>query len=1072
MSAIPISKTKIIPPRRRAELLSRKRLLDVLFDSLDKKLILVSAPAGYGKTSLLIDFAAQSELPCCWLTLDELDRDPQRFIAYVVAAVAERFSSFGSQSMSMLSSLTSLDADDMERMLVTLVNETYEQIHEHFILVLDDFHLVDDVQAIQGFLNRFIQLVDENCHIIIASRILTSLPDLSLMVAREQVSGLSFSDLAFHADELQSLLAQNNNRHISDDEARKLVEQTEGWITGLQFSGTDGGPLKSAFRTGVGLFDFLGQQVLERQPLSMQEFLLRTSILEEFDASLCEAVLSPLYPEPRNWQTWINSVVQNNLFVLPVGADGKWLRYHHLFRDFLRSRFEQLHPEEVKPILLRLGQAYEDLGEWEKAHQIYKKLKDNEILARMIARSGFFMLQQALLTVESWLNDLPPSFLRTHPDLLSIRGTIAYMKGDLQDGLNLLNRAERIFRMGDENISGLSLTLVRRATAYRFLGNYVASLKDADKVIQLTESSDDLQTFYAEALRVKGLALFRMGHARQSVEFFEKSFELFEHLGHEPSIPILLMETGMAYQAIGNYVDAGISYEKALQIWRREGNLSWQANLLSNLGVLRQFQGEYEKAALSFEEGLLCAQRSAYTRMEALIAIGLGDLSAELEDFSVARLNYRHAEQVVREMNNRFLLYYLDVAQALLMLSQNRADEARRFIQSAVKRLQSGDSLYEQGLLNFVRGRLSLMEGNISRAITQFEEAGRCFSEDGRKMENDANCVWLAAAHHQGGEDALAGKTLAAILGDRRQTAHGILVAVHQAWKWLDGLQRDAEAGRVVGDLLTRADRMAGKMPATRRHLHRIAHVVQVPNPHLIIKAFGKASVSVGGKQLTLSDWQTQSVRDLFFFFLANEKPLTREQVAMALWAEIDTPQKIRVRFKNDIYRLRRAVGQEVITYEDVLYSFNRSLDFEYDVEAFESYLTRAKSAQDVEERVKYYEKAVDLVAGPFLDDIYAGWTTVERERLNQSYLAALQALAELLQKQAHPERALAVCQRALEYDPTFEAAYFLAMQVHHKLGDRASVIRTYQACVESLQRQIGLPPSKETERLYRRLIT
>jgi len=1072
MSSIPVSKTKIVLPRRRAEILTRKRLLETLFESLDKKLILVSAPAGYGKTSLLIDLADQSELPCCWLALDEMDREPQRFIAYLIAAMAERFPDFGSQSASMLASLTSLE-QDMERLLVTLVNETYEQIHEHFILILDDFHLVDDVQPVQAFLNRFIQLVDENCHVIISSRVLTSLPDLPLMVAREQVSGLSFSDLAFHPDEIQALLAQNNNLRISDDDARQMIEKTEGWITGLQFTGSgalSGALIKSASNTGVGLSDFLGQQVLDRQPPDLRDFLLRTAMLEEFDASLCQAVLAPLYAEPQNWQSFINAIVQNILFVLPVGADGKWLRYHHLFRDFLRTRFEQERPEEIKPILSRMGRAYENLGEWEKAHYIYKQLGNNDVLAEMIERASTPMLKRAMLTLESWLNDLHPPMLQTRPGLLSIRGAIIYMKGNLHEGLSLLDQAERAFRL-EKNVSGLTLTLVRRGIVYRFLGDYDASLRDADEVIELTEARDDLQMRYAEALRVKGLALYRLGQARQAVEVLEHALNLYVHLNDTSSIPILLMETGMVYQATGNYAEAGTVYEKALQIWRKEGNLSWQANLLNNLGVLRQLQGEYEKAALAFEEGLVCAQHSGYTRMEALIAIGLGDLSAELEDFSIAQLNYRHAEEIVRKMDDRFLLFYLTMAQAILALLQKKATEARQFISNASGLIQSSDSLYEKGLLNFVLGRLSLMEGNPPQAINQLEVAECCFSEDGRKMESAANRIWLTAAHYQTKNYTIARQMTTNISGGRAQVAHGILIAVHQAQSWLNGLEGDVEVGRVVGDLLTRAGRMAGKMPEIRRHLHRMSHVVQIPNSHLIIRAFGLASISVGGKLLTLSDWQTQSVRDLFFYFLTRQKPLTREQVGEILWPDLHDPQKIKLRFKNEIYRLRRAVGQDVITYENIFYMFNRTLDFEYDVEAFESFLSRAKSTTNPAEQIEFYQKAVDLVRGPFLEDIYVDWAMFERERLSQTYLSALLSLAELFQKNAQPERALAACQRALDYDPAFESAFSLSMQIYHRMGDRASVIRIYQTCQETMQRQFGLPPSKETKELYHRLI-
>jgi LuxR family maltose regulon positive regulatory protein len=1070
MSPIPISRTKITPPRRRAELLTRKRLLDALFESLDKKLTLVSAPAGYGKTSLLIDFATQSDLSYCWLALDELDREPQRFIAYLIAALTERFPAFGKESASVLGSLTSLGQNDMERMLVTLANETYEQIHEHFILIIDDFHLVDSVQPIQTFLNRFIQLVDENCHIIISSRILTGLSDLPLMVAREQVSGLSFSDLAFHAEEYQALLAQNNHVHISDAEAQKKVEKTEGWITGLQFSNADGDLMRSATNTGVGLFDFLAQQVLEHQSPAIQDFLLRTSVLEEFDASLCQAVLAPLYPEPQKWQNWISAVVQNNLFILPVGVDGRWLRYHHLFRDFLRTRFEQIHPEEVKPILSRLGRAYEDLGEWEKAHYIYKQLNDNEILAEMIERSSMSMLQRALLTIESWLNDLPSPMLRTRAGILSIRGTIMYMKGGLQEGLNLLDQAVLIYRQ-NKDVSGLTLALIRRATAYRFLGDYKASLLDAEEVIRLTESNENLPIYYAGALRVKGLALYRLGQARQAVKLLEQSLNVYGYLNDTSSIPILYMETGVVYQAIGNYVEAGIAYEQALRIWQKEGNLSWQANLLNNLGVLRQLQGEYEKATLAFEEGLICAQRSAYTRMEALITVGLGDLFTELEDFEAAQLNYHHAESLAREMNDRFLLYYLAMAQTISTLLQNKAAEAHQLVNDAAELIQSSDSFYEKGLLNFVLGRLSLLEKKPHQAIDQFKEAERCFLEDGRKMESAANRIWLAASYYQAKDRSIARQVMSNILGRRGQVEQGVLVAAHQARDWLDGFERDPDVGHVVGDLLIRASRKAGEMPATRRHLHRMSHVVQIPNPHLSILGFGKASVSVGGKLLTLSDWQTQSVRDLFFYFLNSQKPLTREQIAETLWPDIDSPQKIKLRFKNEIYRLRRAAGQDIVTYADVFYSFNHALNFEYDVEAFESFLARAKISEDVEEQIMFYQKAVDLVTGPYLDDIYADWVTIERERLRQTYLATLLILAELLHKQARHEQALSVCQRALDYDPTFEAAYAMSMQIYYRMGDRASIIRTYQTCQETLQRQLGFPPSEDTDNLYRRLI-
>jgi two-component SAPR family response regulator len=229
--------------------------------------------------------------------------------------------------------------------------------------------------------------------------------------------------------------------------------------------------------------------------------------------------------------------------------------------------------------------------------------------------------------------------------------------------------------------------------------------------------------------------------------------------------------------------------------------------------------------------------------------------------------------------------------------------------------------------------------------------------------------------------------------------------------------------------------------------------------------------VYVDGKALNNSDWQTQSVRDLFFFFLTQPRPLTKEQVSAMLWPEIDAPAKLRLRFKNELYRLRRAVGQEVILFENLVYSFNRNLDYEYDVEAFESFLAKAATAKTAEEQISFYQRAVDMVKGPYLDDIYFEWTLVDRERLNHKYLDALLILADLYQKQAQLDEALATCRRAIKRDPTSEAAYRLCMQIYQRLGDRQAILRTYQAFASDLKQNVGLNPSPEMKDFYQKLL-
>ena len=201
---ITVTRTKILQPKPRPDLLSRSRLLQLLDDVLDYPFTLISAPAGYGKTSLLVDLAHKAEYPVCWLSLDPLDQDLKRFLTHLLASISLKFPNFGSHTLSVLNNSQSLTIN-LDQLVHNIVNDLVKNIQEHFVVILDDYHWIENNQQISQFLSRFGQEMDENCHLIITSRKLFDLPDLSLM---RQV-GLSIA--------------------VSD--AHKMVREQADWIT-------------------------------------------------------------------------------------------------------------------------------------------------------------------------------------------------------------------------------------------------------------------------------------------------------------------------------------------------------------------------------------------------------------------------------------------------------------------------------------------------------------------------------------------------------------------------------------------------------------------------------------------------------------------------------------------------------------------------------------------------------------------------------------------------------------------------------------------------------------------------
>jgi len=715
--SVTITRTKILLPRRRPDLISRPRLIELLDDVLDYRFTLISAPAGYGKTSLLVDLAHQVKYPVSWLTLDSLDQDLQRFLTHLIKSINLNFSAFGSRTLSLLENASSLTFD-LDQLIHTLVNDMYDNIPEHFAIILDDFHLVDDNQQINRFISHLGQEMDENCHLILSSRTLFNLPDLALMVSRSLIKGLGYEDLAFQPEEIKSLLEKNYQQHITDQESQILANESEGWITGLLLSAEidlNGFPTHSrtAKVSGVDIFDFLAEQVFNLQTPLIQDFLLRSSHLEEFNAELCNLVLGKP-PKGTRWAKIISQVLKENLFVLPVEDDSTWLRYHHLFRDFLQYRSRVENPEEENLLLRRLLTIYTNDFAWEKAYAVTQRLDDPNATAKLITQANSSLFHSGRFNLlAAWLKLLPDQELERYPELLALRGITNTMMGDPLLGLSQLHMAVRHPAVLQNN-KHLSRALLFRATTFRLLGRYTDAQEDALQALKLSKETGDNITLLAEAQRETGLAYQNLGNIKKAQTFFNRSLKTYRSINDSKNAAQVQMDLGLLLTTQGDFLEANHQYQQALNIWLKLDNTDQQAILMNNLGVLSHTKGDYLKALDWYKVAIQKANQTSNLRSQAFTNASLGDLALDLFVFSAASDYYSLAHQLADTIKEGFLLSYIKLRFSALDRISGDLLTAGQHLKTAYDLICQHSSHYELGLWHLERGRLYLAENDLS----------------------------------------------------------------------------------------------------------------------------------------------------------------------------------------------------------------------------------------------------------------------------------------------------------------------------------------------------------------------
>jgi LuxR family maltose regulon positive regulatory protein len=674
--------TKLYIPPSRAIVVHRPRLIERLNTGLHSKLTLISAPAGFGKTTLVGEWLAACARPTAWLSLDAGDNDPTRFLAYLVAALQTLAPHIGA---SVLGGLQSPQPAAPDALLTALVNDI-AALPDRCILVLDDYHVID-AKAVNYALTFLLERLPPQMHLVIVTREDPRLP-LARLRARGQLSELRVADVRFTTDEAAGFLNQVMGLSLSTEDIAALETRTEGWIAGLQLAAISlqgRRDISSFIKSFTGshrfVMDYLLEEVLHRQPAHIQQFLLRTSILERMCGPLCDAVL---HNPAATGQATLDYLERANLFIISLDDERRWYRYHHLFADLLRQRLRQSvassqgdAEERIAELHRRASVWYEDNRLEIEAFQHATAAHDVERAERLIEGNGMPLhFRGAVAPVLNWLKTTPPSVLDARPSLWTTYASVLLVTGQTPKVEQTLQSAEAALQGAEQDDK--TRDLIGRVAAIR--ATLAATLNQVESVID--QSRRALEYLHPNNLAFRTSTMWKLGYA---------------------------------YYLQGDRVAAGRAYTEVVSIGQATGNVIFTLMATIGLGVLQETGNQLHLAAQTYRHALqlmgaapLPAAGEAY--------LGLARISYEWNDLEAAHQYVQQSLDLARQIENTDRVVASEVFLARLKLAQGDVSDAVTLVAQIAEFVRRHSFTQRMPEVADAQALVLLRQGNLSAA--------------------------------------------------------------------------------------------------------------------------------------------------------------------------------------------------------------------------------------------------------------------------------------------------------------------------------------------------------------------
>lgn len=1072
MVVMQIALSRIRVPQKKAQILKRIRLLDLLHQNIHRKMTFVCASAGFGKTTLLVDFANDVDAKICWYQISAAEADFPTFFRYFISAIQQEYPELGKDLLNLVNEPKRINP---RAVALEFTNEALEEIKDYTLLVLDDYHLISQNYEIVSFIETVLENLPDQVRLLIGSRSVYGIPSAELYV-REELSLISADDLRFTTSELIDLSRQHFQVKLTKSKAQQIIENTDGWIIAILLALRGEHPaaiIPKLADAKEQIHKYLKEEILDNVEPELKRFMLVSSLFNEFSIDQCNYVL-----EIENSDSIIKQLEDQNLFISRSETNqGIYYQYHQLFKEFLMiDLHKEVSLQEVNRLHLRSAEFFTRNHFENLAIDHFLLAGRKEEAARImdeISLAYYSSGQQSVL--KEWYSQISnqQNTVNLAPRLVMHIAKILINQGELNDGLELLNNVETVLRE-EKDYQNLVNLLATTGMVYRFTGEYQKSLTLADEVTQLVEEKH-LEKYYAlRAMRVKGLAYHFLNQPQSAKKHLSLAVDGMRSLNNkEPSDNLLyelvltLADMGLISIRNGDIFQAQKSFGEALAISKEQrghqGNVSMTAN---NQAYLYYLMGDYAQAWKYLEQALEAGLSVGWRRIIVDTLNNRGDLLRDIGEIDRAEKEYNRALEYKNEAQEDIAFGDTHIGLAELERVRGNFNQALFHIREAAH--WNADNI-EEPKYQLVTGHIYFSMGHHDLAASKLDDAYTKYAAENYPSNHRALLhLLLAMLDLNENKNDEAEEHINQALSDVAQLGYDAFFII-QCREYLP-IMKEMQArlkNKQLKNILERAETFSVKF----ENLFTVMdEVVPDPLPVIQILGFGRGDVRIDGDILPASSWKSIGARALFYYIVDKGK-VTKDEISLEFWPEF-TQGKVNSNFHATLWRVRNALGhKDVIAFDGNHYRLNPDLNYYYDVQEFEDSIKKFNKANDsITEKRDWGYQAIALYKDDFLLDVDMDWSSERRYQLQRDMIQTLAELAEIEFKEGHFENARELFSRVItldNYQDDFHIGYIKSLIA---LGERLTARTHLDAYKKTLRDELGIDSTEEMDKLLDRI--